>query len=75
MANFEQQKPQHHRDLEEEEEEDYSEGGGSDAEYDSDMDPSYSVLEESTRCKLAKLSIKKKSNFRYATKLLFRYHF
>ncbi|KAJ9179436.1 hypothetical protein P3X46_011224 [Hevea brasiliensis] len=69
MAIFEQQKPQYHQDLEEEEEDYYNEGGESDAEYDSDMDPSYCVLEESTRGKLAKLSIKKKSKFRIGKNL------
>ncbi|KAJ8755833.1 hypothetical protein K2173_024378 [Erythroxylum novogranatense] len=48
--------PKPHRD----DEEDYMETDGSDSDYDSDMDPSYSIIEE-TGNKLSNLSIKKKS--------------
>jgi hypothetical protein len=39
--------------------EDYSESGDSDSQYDSDEDPSYSILEE-THAKFSNLSIEKK---------------
>lgn len=42
-------------------EEDYSESGGSDPEYDSDEDPSYSIFEE-THAKFSNLSIEKKKS-------------
>jgi hypothetical protein len=59
MVTYKQKKPQ-----DEQEEEVYStESGGSDPDYDSDTDPSYSIIEE-TRSNLSRLSIKKKSKSR-----------
>lgn len=56
MATYKQRNPQ-----DEQEDEGYStESGGSDLDYDSDTDPSWSVFEE-TRSNLSRLSVKKKS--------------
>ncbi|KAJ6327374.1 hypothetical protein OIU78_014288 [Salix suchowensis] len=56
MATYKQRNPQ-----DEQEDEGYStESGGSDLDYDSDNDPSWSVFEE-TRSDLSRLSVKKKS--------------
>ncbi|XP_011036487.1 PREDICTED: zinc finger CCCH domain-containing protein 62-like [Populus euphratica] len=65
MVTYKQKKPQD----EQEEEEVYSaESGGSDPDYGSDTDPSYSIFEE-TRSNLSRLSIKKKSKSRVAKDL------
>ncbi|KAB5564027.1 hypothetical protein DKX38_004081 [Salix brachista] len=56
MATYKQRNPQ-----DEQEDEGYStESGGSDLDYDSDTDPSWSVFEE-TRSNLSRLSVMKKS--------------
>jgi hypothetical protein len=59
MVTSKQKKPQD----EQQEEVSSTESGGSDPDYDSDTDPSYSIIEE-TRSNLSRLSIKKKSKSR-----------
>ncbi|XP_061980758.1 zinc finger CCCH domain-containing protein 62-like [Populus nigra] len=65
MVTYKQKKPQ---DEQQQEEVYGTESGGSDPDYDSDTDPSYSIIEE-TRSNLSRLSIKKKSKSRVAKDL------
>lgn len=60
MVTYKQKKPQ---DEQQQEEVYGTESGGSDPDYDSDTDPSYSIIEE-TRSNFSRLSIKKKSKSR-----------
>ncbi|KAJ4839584.1 hypothetical protein Tsubulata_020222 [Turnera subulata] len=73
MTIPQQEKPQYHHqhlvdydDDDDDDDDDYSESEGSDPEYDDpDMDPTYSILEE-TQGKLSTMSIGKKSKSRVA---------